>query len=75
MNNMLSPKAMHLAVLWALEGAVGVMWPLDRTVGVAVRRAVEGAVDQALRRAVRVSPTHPNLDKFIEEIEQNWSVA
>ena len=84
MNNMLSPKAMHLAVLWALEGAVAVddttpqgtlADDVERLVwGAAVRPIVlalglEGGIKERLRGGIE----GPNLDRFINEIGKNWS--
>lgn len=44
-----------------------------------VESAVNGGVYDAVRWAVEwamsIRPDHPNIDKFIMEIEQKWSVG
>ena len=78
MNNMLSPSEMkgtvHGAVYACIDYAMhdAVQWVAHRDAtrdAMAVGRSVYWVVSEA----VRVSPTHPNLDKFINEVEQNWS--
>ena len=41
----------------------------------AVQRAVHDAAHDALWQVLPNHLLHPNIDKFIEETEQNWSVA
>jgi len=78
MNSLMSPSKIR----WAVQEV------LYERVNYAVWRAVHDAVYDAMCRAVyetmswavlgvvRVNETlHPNVDKFINETEQNWDVA
>ena len=77
MNRKLSPQFVRGAVDDAVHGAG--WWAVHDAVNEAVDRAVYGAVyevvDRAVWWAVSIRPDHPNIDKFIMEIEQKWSVG
>lgn len=89
MNSLMSPSDMreavyrtvnehiNIAVYDAVQRAVhlAVYDAVHRSVQLTVFDAMDEAVDDAGWPWGAHKSDHPDLDKFINEIEQNWSVA
>ena len=52
-----------------------VQWAVEDAAEGAVREAVYWPLEEAVDRAVRVRPPHPNLDRLLTEIRQSRGCA